>query len=49
MIIPPAGMSSPLGQLFDHGCDALNVTISAVTMAAACRMSLSAAAALVIG
>lgn len=28
------GNSSPLGLLFDHGCDALNVVISACTFAA---------------
>ena len=28
------GTSSPLGELFDHGCDALNTTISALVFAA---------------
>ena len=32
------GMSSPLGHLFDHGCDALNVTIAGLTVAASLRL-----------
>lgn len=30
--------SSPLGQLFDHGCDALNVTLSGMSMLATCQL-----------
>ena len=30
--------SSPLGQLFDHGCDALNVTLSGMSTIATCQM-----------
>lgn len=30
--------SSPLGQLFDHGCDALNVTVSGITLLACVRL-----------
>ncbi|GJQ13650.1 hypothetical protein GpartN1_g5441.t1 [Galdieria partita] len=33
--------SSPLGHLFDHGCDALNVTISGLTFAAVIRLGRS--------
>lgn len=33
--------SSPLGHLFDHGCDALNVTISGLTFAAVVRLGCS--------
>ena len=32
------GNSSPLGLLFDHGCDALNVVISACTFASTIRL-----------
>eukprot|EP00186_Timspurckia_oligopyrenoides_P004569 CAMPEP_0182447166 /NCGR_PEP_ID=MMETSP1172-20130603/12300_1 /TAXON_ID=708627 /ORGANISM="Timspurckia oligopyrenoides, Strain CCMP3278" /LENGTH=398 /DNA_ID=CAMNT_0024643501 /DNA_START=183 /DNA_END=1376 /DNA_ORIENTATION=- len=32
------GSSSPLGHLFDHGCDALNVTISGLTLASTLRL-----------
>lgn len=32
------GSSSPLGHLFDHGCDALNVSLSAMTLAASLRV-----------
>lgn len=32
------GSSSPLGHLFDHGCDALNVTISGMSMLAAVQL-----------
>eukprot|EP00128_Syssomonas_multiformis_P017049 Colp12_sorted_trinity150504_noHs@7481 len=32
------GTSSPLGQLFDHGCDAVNTTISSVAFACAVRL-----------
>lgn len=32
------GASSPLGHLFDHGCDALNVTIAGLTMVATIRL-----------
>lgn len=31
--------SSPLGHLFDHGCDALNVTVSGVVLLASVRLS----------
>lgn len=30
--------SSPLGHLFDHGCDALNVTVSGITLIACVRL-----------
>lgn len=30
--------SSPLGHLFDHGCDALNVTVSGLTLLASVRL-----------
>ena len=32
------GTSSPLGELFDHGCDAVNVAITAIATAAVLRM-----------
>ena len=32
------GTSSPLGELFDHGCDAVNVVITAVVTAAVLRL-----------
>ena len=35
------GNASPLGLLFDHGCDALNCVLSACTMAATLRMGSS--------
>lgn len=34
------GSSSPLGLLFDHGCDALNVSVGTLTMA--CVLQLGA-------
>lgn len=32
------GSSSPLGLLFDHGCDALNVSVGTMTMACILQM-----------
>ena len=32
------GSSSPLGQLFDHGCDAFNTTASGLNLAAALQV-----------
>jgi ethanolaminephosphotransferase len=32
------GSSSPLGLLFDHGCDALNVSVGTLTMACAVQL-----------
>lgn len=35
--------SSPLGHLFDHGCDAINVTLATLTMTTALRLNLAQA------
>ncbi|GAA5934069.1 uncharacterized protein JCM15063_000546 [Sporobolomyces koalae] len=35
------GTSGPLGELFDHGCDALNTTLGAILAAAALNLGLS--------
>ncbi|KAK4535959.1 hypothetical protein CDCA_CDCA06G1984 [Cyanidium caldarium] len=32
------GSSSPLGHLFDHGCDALNTTMTGLTLLAVCQV-----------
>ncbi|PXF44134.1 putative CDP-alcohol phosphatidyltransferase class-I family protein 3 [Gracilariopsis chorda] len=40
--------SSPLGQLFDHGCDALNVTLSGMTMLATVQLGCTAQAMLML-
>jgi len=37
------GSGTPLGMLFDHGCDALNTTVMAITMAATTQMGASGA------
>jgi len=35
------GTSGPLGELFDHGCDALNTTLEVILSAAAMNLGLS--------
>jgi len=42
------GTSSALGQLFDHGCDAVNITLSTATLAATLQLPLSLASLMVL-
>lgn len=43
------GTSSPLGELFDHGCDALNTSFAALLQAAALGMGHSTASVMLYG